>query len=1154
MRYSLFFFYCLVCWQTFFSKTIPEQFAASPSKFIENKGQFMDVNGHAVPFVYFKSSAPGMDYFITNSGITYVFFDMKEDEEHEEKQTALMSGYKKKKPHIEQQVKSEIVEMVLVGSTILKQNIVREQASNNLYHYFLPVCPDGIYDIQEFSKITIKEVYPGIDWVIYGNNEVGLKYDFIVHPGANAKDIRLLYRSNKKARLEKSGDISIHTSLGDLKEKSPLSYIQSNQLKINSFYELRSEKKTQNHHEVEYQIAGDFEKFNNQTVIIDPQLLWATFLGGNGIDGSTAIETDAAGNVFVSGYTASANFPVLNNGNYFQSTYPNVCAFILKFDNAGTLLWSTYYGGTNGTNLQEFSPLGLAVDNFGNLFVCGRTGSFNLPLQNNGSYFQLSNSSNNNPTSDLYILKFTNNGIRQWATYYGGTGTDLESSIDTDPNGNLYICGRTFSNNLPLQNSGGYFQSSYVSSSSGIGFVAKFDNVGNLLWSTYFGNYFTCPTVVNCDVNGNVFLTGYNSGLGVPMVNPGLPSYFQSTPSPTTTNYYCFISKFDGLANLVWSTQYGGSGTQLANTLISDAVGNIFVGGVTSALNFPVLAPIGGYLQFSFSTYNNAFLLKFNNAGVRQFATFCGGTNISPLFTTYDNMAVEPCSQSIYYTFGTKSAGLTTATPCGGAYVKSSFSSINPGDDGEIVILKFSNLGALLWSTYFGGTGNDFRSSVATDSNGSLFMTGEWASNAANYILSTYPLTDPGGGAYFDPTPNGSDELYVAKFGYASSGGFYYPPNLCFNAGTIFPQIASASTGGKYYTTAGLSLDSITGAVNCNASNSGTYVVTYTSPTCICNYSQVLTATLNILPILPSTSILASASAICPGQSATLSASNNNISSLNYLWLPSSISGTSITANPNSTTIYTLVSSVLTGTCATTNTFQLEVSSFPTITVSGPSVVCASTSCQINASGASSYTWNTGNNTSSIVLTPIQNLTLMVAGTNSIGCVSQTQQLINVIPGPNVSVLGITNICKGDQGFLTAYGSATFSWSNGGTGSSFNQVLYQSATINLTATASNGCVQVHLINFLVDDCTGIKETENSVSGFEVFPNPSTGELTIRCEEKIHLILDDDNGRLIEELDFENGAIKQTRKLAEGVYFLHGIIKGKIQTEKIVIQK
>jgi len=736
--------------------------------FTENKGQMLDFNYQPVDFVLFKIESPAIDVFITENGLTYLF--KKYEEQHLFTEA---SGDKNEK------IKTDWarVDMLLKGATIKKENIIKEGQSidfNN--NYFSNNVP--IKDIYHYKKITIKEIYPGIDWVLYNSNEKGFKYDFIIHPNADPNQIKLIYEGAGKFLAEKN-KIVFKNEIGELIEGKLYCYQGNQQKEINSEYlckvgrqmsddggelleinYLSSIIRHQSSNVFSYEVKIQLSEYDHsKELIIDPQLVWGTFYGGSGLDGPTSLTTDPLGNVYATGYLESTNFPLQNPGGttYYQGTIASVVkdVFVMKFNNNGVLQWSTYFGGTG-----EDQGNCICADNNGNVFVTGFTYSNDLPLLNplGGAYYQATNGFAS--SQDAFILKFSNTGTLVWSTYYGGFGNDLGNSICTNNNGDVIVVGQAFAANIPTfaPAGAGYYQPAIGSASDA--FILKFTNAGVQQWGTYFGGSdIDIGSSVTADNNGNIYVTGSTRSGDLPTVNPGGTTYFLNKVG---TNYDAFISKFDANLVLQWSTFYGGTAIDEGKSIVTDNAGNVFVAGQTGSNAFPTLNP-GGTTFFQATNgggNNDAFILKFDNVGARQWATYIGGTG-DELFNSEKTLAIDSC-ENLYLSINTTSTSMSVKQSCAvGHYYDA---SANGGRD--VFLSCFSTNGVQRWGTFFGGNGDDFRQAIATDRNGNLFVGGEWTDeNGITPTGGTYPLSNPGSSALYDASFNGGiDDGYIAKF------------------------------------------------------------------------------------------------------------------------------------------------------------------------------------------------------------------------------------------------------------------------------------------------------------------------------------------------------------------------------------------------------
>jgi hypothetical protein len=235
------------------------------SGFMENKGQLCDMNNNPAPYLLFKLQDRGTDVYITDRGLSYVF------KFSEEKQQNTAAGDKDKYglPDDKFKPKDLIIhycraDMELAGADIRRENIIKEYESTDYFNYYLAHCPDGVMEVRSYGKITIKEVYPGIDWVIYNTALGGMKYDFVVHPYADPSQIKLRYKWTDKPE-ENEGSITFATPLGKITEGKPYGY--SSGKAVNVSYNIEDS-------DISFQ-TGDYN--TGEILILDLQRVWATY-------------------------------------------------------------------------------------------------------------------------------------------------------------------------------------------------------------------------------------------------------------------------------------------------------------------------------------------------------------------------------------------------------------------------------------------------------------------------------------------------------------------------------------------------------------------------------------------------------------------------------------------------------------------------------------------------------------------------------------------------------------------------------------------------------------------------------------------------------------------------------------------------------------
>ena len=219
-------------------------------------------------------------------------------------------------------------------------------------------------NVANYAKVKYANVYPGVDLVYYGN-QGQLEYDFVLQPGANPRQIVLDVGAGlapperpphaAALHVDANGDLVVGTDSGEVIFHKPVVYQPFVNHKVRTGNE---EPRTTNKELIQgrYVLAGNRVTFEvasydkTKPLVIDPLLAYSTYLGGSGGDLGSGIAVDASGNAYVTGFTASSDFPT--TPGVFQTNFPGgeFDAFVSKLNAAGSaLLYSTYLGGTGET-------------------------------------------------------------------------------------------------------------------------------------------------------------------------------------------------------------------------------------------------------------------------------------------------------------------------------------------------------------------------------------------------------------------------------------------------------------------------------------------------------------------------------------------------------------------------------------------------------------------------------------------------------------------------------------------------------------------------------------------------------------------------------------------------------------------------------------
>jgi hypothetical protein len=355
------------------------------------------------------------------------------------------------------------------------------------------------------------------------------------------------------------------------------------------------------------------------------------------------------------------------------------------------LQWANYYGGEQVDIILEST-----VDSLDNVYLCGNTKSIiNISM---GGY-QNSLAGGN---IDAFLAKFDKNGVRLWATYYGGFGIEIGSSCALDTFGNVYMTGSTSSTSNIFYNG---FQSTY---GGGIydAFLVKLDSSGVRLWATYYGGN-NIDLGYHCTVSnlGDVYISGNSSSTS--------SISFNGHQNIAATLGDAILVKFNSNGLRLWATYYGGNNEDEGYTCMTDSAGNVYMSGYTiSSTNIS----FNGHQNIR-GGQDDAFLVKFNSNGVRQWGTYYGGS----LWDSGYHSIIDK-DGFIYLCGGTKSANNI-------GFNGHQNSLLGVGDG---FIVKFNPNGIRIWATYYGGSDEDYAYGCVTSNEGKVYLTGE--TNSFNNI------------------------------------------------------------------------------------------------------------------------------------------------------------------------------------------------------------------------------------------------------------------------------------------------------------------------------------------------------------------------------------------------------------------------------------
>jgi hypothetical protein len=539
--------------------------------------------------------------------------------------------------------------------------------------------------VPTFAEVRYHDVYPGIDLSYYGR-QGRLEYDFVVRPGADPNAIALRFAGARHLNLTSGGDLLLRVGGGELRLQKPHVYQELGGARR----DVRGRYVRTGADAIGFGL-GAYDA--SRPLVIDPVLSYSTYLGATGDEQANLIALDGARNAYVTGRTASSNFPTTSG---LDSTLGGAQdGFVTKLNPSGSaLVYSTYIGGSGVDDGET-----IAIDSSSNAYVTGITASSDFPATP-GAFDTTFGGG-----EDAYVAKLDPAGVLAYATYLGGSGIDEGLGLALDGASNAYATGFTESINFPTT----VGAADTTLGGARDAYVTKLNANGSALaYSSYLGGSRAEQAgSIDLDGGGNAYLAGITGSSDFPTTPGAFDSSLAQAPTDScgaaapASPCDAFLTKLNPAGSaLAYSTYLGGSGDESVPFGIAvDASSNAYVTSRTFSSDFPTTPAA---FDSTLGGSQDAFVTKLNASGsALAYSTYLGGSGTERSFSIAldDSMA--------WVTGRTSSADFPTADPIDGSL----------GGNQDAFVVKVNKPGGgLMFSTYLGGSGTDLGVGIALDS------------------------------------------------------------------------------------------------------------------------------------------------------------------------------------------------------------------------------------------------------------------------------------------------------------------------------------------------------------------------------------------------------------------------------------------------------
>ena len=682
----------------------PKMLGRLPVAFVPNLGQWE----HGAQYV---ARVGAMTVFLEQHGWSVTLVERPSSKERERRDSV-----------DERPARGVAVRMTFAGAR--QPEIIAEERLPGVHNYFLGNDPSKWRsDVPLYGAVRYREVYSGVD-VRAREHDGHFEYDLLLQPGADLEPVEIVVGGIDRMHLDEQGALVMETRLGPVRMPVPLSWEEGasgEKELVACRYVLRSGDR------FGFEVTG---RRPGWSLIVDPGLVWSTFLGGTSDESATAIALDAQGAATVAGYTLSGGFPT-TPGAFDTSFGGGLDAFVTRLSPTGSaLVYSTFLGGATSSD----HAADVALDAQGAATVTGMTHSSDFPTTP-GAF-----DTSFGGFTEAFVTRLSPTGSTLlYSTFLGGADRDDAMALAVDAQGAATVTGYTYSSDFPT--TPGAFETSYSSGDHGEAFVTRLSpTASTLVYSTFLGGAnLDSASALAVDAAGVATVAGQTDSPDFPTT----PGAFDTSFGGGTDAFVTRLSP-NG-STLVYSTFLGGTLSEAAFALALDALGAATVAGTTSSTDFPTTP---GAFDTSFGGAIDAFVSQLSPTGsTLVYSTYVGGV------ADDDASALALDAQGAATVTGwTRSPDFPT-TP-------GAFGTSFNGGNSDAFVTRLSPPGStLIYSTYVGGVADDDAYALALDAQGAATVTG-W----------TYSADFPTTPAAFDPSFGGDSDAFVTRLDMLPTG------------------------------------------------------------------------------------------------------------------------------------------------------------------------------------------------------------------------------------------------------------------------------------------------------------------------------------------------------------------------------------------------